>query len=228
MGIFGAAIPSRKAFVCGKPQMNTTRLRMIQGSQARRIADRELRTADCECRSTESPSLLTPDSCLHMVFGFQTFRNPASAASETKDAATSTNHGPCRFETKNCGTANATPATSIAGQISIIPRKPANAQINQNGTINEKNGSWRPTIALSDFRSNPVTPCSPISGAPNAPKATGAVFAISDRLEADSGEKPRPIRIAPVTATGVPKPHAPSMNAPILNATSNNCRRRSS
>src|SRR5437879_1773014 len=99
-----------------------------------------------------------------------------------------------------------------------MPRKPAKAQINQNGTINEKNGNCRPTIALNDFKSNPVTPCKPISGAPNAPNATGAVFAISDRLEADSGVKPNPIRIAPVTATGVPKPQAPSMKAPKLNA----------
>src|ERR1043166_6561886 len=171
---------------------------------------------------------MTPVSCLQILFGFHTFKNPASAASETKDAATSTNHGPCRLETKNCGTAKATPATSIDGQISIIPRKPANAQINQNGTINEKKGSWRPTIALNDFRSKPVTPCNPISGAPRAPNATGAVFAISERLDAESGVNPRPIKIAPVTATGVPKPQAPSMNAPKLNATNNSCRRRPS
>ena len=34
--------------------------------------------------------------------------------------------------------------------------------------------------------------------------------------------------MAPVTATGVPKPAAPSKNAPKLNATSSSCRRRSS
>ena len=39
---------------------------------------------------------------------------------------------------------------------------------------------------------------------PSAPKATGAVLAIRDRPEAVSGEKPSPIRIAPVMATGVP------------------------
>src|SRR5438105_9004025 len=42
-GIFGAEIASRSIFVCGNPQMNTTMLRMIQGSQARRIADFEWR-----------------------------------------------------------------------------------------------------------------------------------------------------------------------------------------
>jgi len=35
----------------------------------------------------------------------------------------------------------------MAGQICIMPRQPANAQITQNGTINEKNGSCRPTMA---------------------------------------------------------------------------------
>ena len=43
--------------------------------------------------------------------------------------------------------AKETPATRIAGQISTIPRTPAKAQISQNGTITEKNGSCRPIIA---------------------------------------------------------------------------------
>jgi hypothetical protein len=30
-----------------------------------------------------------------------------------------------------------------------MPRQPANAQINQNGTISEKNGNCRPTMAPS-------------------------------------------------------------------------------
>ena len=72
-----------------------------------------------------------------------------------------------------------------------------------------------------------MTPCKPISGAPNAPKATGAVLAIRERPEADSGVNPRPIRIAPVTATGVPNPQAPSMKAPKLNATNSSCNLRS-
>src|ERR1035437_1699887 len=52
-------------------------------------------------------------------------------------------------------------------------------------------------------------------------------MAISDRPEAASGEKPSPIRIAPVTATGVPKPEAPSKKAPNENAMSRSCSRRS-
>ena len=41
-----------------------------------------------------------------------------------------------------------------------------------------------------------MTAASAMTGVPSAPKATGAVLAISDRPEAASGEKPRPISIA--------------------------------
>jgi len=61
----------------------------------------------------------------------------------------STIQGLMKFEIRNCGTANDTPHTRIAGQIAIMPRQPANAQISQNGTISEKNGNCRPTIAPS-------------------------------------------------------------------------------
>src|SRR5262245_989395 len=114
------------------------------------------------------------------------------------------------LEMKNWVTPKETPQTSAAGQISLVARQPAKAQISQNGTITEKNGSCRPTMAPSLITSRPVAAASPTIGVPSAPKATGAVLAISDRPAAASGEKPRPIRMAPVTATGVPKPDAPS------------------
>jgi len=53
------------------------------------------------------------------------------------------------------------------------------------------------------------------------------VLAISDRPDAASGEKPRPIKTAPVIATGVPKPEAPSKKAPNENAISRSWMRRS-
>src|ERR1700735_856130 len=53
------------------------------------------------------------------------------------------------FEIRNCGIANERPQTRIAGQISNMPRRPAKAQISQNGTSNEKNGNCRPTMAPS-------------------------------------------------------------------------------
>jgi hypothetical protein len=45
-------------------------------------------------------------------------------------------------------------------------------------------------------------------------------LAISDSPAAASGEKPSPINMAPVTATGVPKPEAPSKKAPKQKAIS--------
>ena len=38
-----------------------------------------------------------------------------------------------KLDTRNCGTANATPAVSAAGQMPSIPRQPANAATTQNG-----------------------------------------------------------------------------------------------
>ena len=77
-------------------------------------------------------------------------------------------------------------------------------------------------MAPSVISLRPVVLPSTTIGVPSAPKATGAVLAMRVRPEAASGEKPRPIRIAPVTATGVPNPAAPSKNAPNEKATSSN------
>ena len=81
----------------------------------------------------------------------------------------STIHGLMKFEIRNCGTANETPVTRIAGQMSFMPLQPAKAQISQNGTMSEKNGSCRPTIAPSRNGSMPVTLDSPAIGVPSAP-----------------------------------------------------------
>ena len=43
-------------------------------------------------------------------------------------------------------------------------------------------------------------------------------LAISDSPEAARRQKPRPIHVGPITATGVPKPEAPSREAPNENA----------
>ena len=72
-----------------------------------------------------------------------------------------------------------------------------------------------------------VTPASVTSGVPIAPKATGEVLAIRQMAAAWKGENPSPLNIAAATATGVPKPEAPSMNAPKAKAISSACSRRS-
>jgi hypothetical protein len=142
-------------------------------------------------------------------------------------AMMSTRFGPMKFETRNCGMANVTPATRHAGQTPTIPRQPAIAHTSQNGTMTEKMGSWRPTIAESNCGLMPVTAPSVLTGVPSAPNATGAVLPMSARPAAASGLKPRPMSIAPEMATGVPKPAAPSMNAPNEKPMSSTWMRRS-
>jgi hypothetical protein len=49
----------------------------------------------------------------------------------------------------NCEMAKDAPVTRIAGQICIMPLRPAKTQISQKGTSTEKNGSCLPTMAPS-------------------------------------------------------------------------------
>src|SRR6201989_3407051 len=81
------------------------------------------------------------------TLGCQTFRNRIRHPIEISDAPISTIQGLMKFEITNCGTANDTPVTRIAGQTSFMPFHPANAHTTQNGTMTEKNGNCRPTIA---------------------------------------------------------------------------------
>ncbi len=67
------------------------------------------------------------------------------------------------------GTAKAAPATRSAGQTSLIFLKPQKAQMSQKGMRTEKNGSCRPTMALSCRTSRPVTPARAMMGVPSAP-----------------------------------------------------------
>src|SRR5258708_4849612 len=105
----------------------------------------------------------------HSSFGCHSRRKPTRQAIETSEAPMSTIHGLMKFEMRNCGIANDTPHTRMAGQTPIMPRQPANAHTTQNGTINEKNGSCRPTMAPSRNGSIPVTLARPAIGVPSAP-----------------------------------------------------------
>ena len=95
------------------------------------------------------------------------------------------------------------------------------------GTINETGAQMRPTAELNWSSGRPVVAASVKMGVPIEPKATGAVLARRQRHAAQNGEKPMPASIAAATATGVPNPAAPSMNAPNAKATSSACMRRS-
>ena len=132
----------------------------------------------------------------------------------------STSSGPIRLLQANCTTANEPPQTRTAGHTPRNPRHPLIVTTSQTGTISETNGSWRPAIMPRVWAGIPVTAPSVRIGVPMAPKATGAVLAMSDKAAAYNGVKPSPISSAEQIATGVPKPEAPSMNAPNENATS--------
>src|SRR6202035_881727 len=77
----------------------------------------------------------------HMVRGCQTRKKRVNATIEVMEAMMSTSQGPWSVETRNWGTAKQTPVTRMAGQIWIIPRNPAKAQMSQNGMMTEKKGS---------------------------------------------------------------------------------------
>src|SRR5207244_11474209 len=85
----------------------------------------------------------------HSSAGCQNLKKPIRQAMQISEAPISTIHGLTKFEIRNWGIAKDTPQTRIAGQIWSIPRQPAKAQMSQAGTISEKNGNCRPTIAPS-------------------------------------------------------------------------------
>ena len=229
MGKAGANRPLSAALTEGRPQMKTKTVRMAQGVQARITSARGCWvTARGAWASPPLFSWPLSEVERQMVLGCHMRRKPTVQTMETMAAMMSTSSGPMKLDTRYCGMAKDTPVTKMMGQISIMALRPAKAQISQNGTSTEKNGSWRPTMAVTSIRSYPWTLASVITGVPSAPKATGAVLAISDRPEAASGEKPRPMRMAAVTATGVPKPAAPSKKAPKAKAISSSWMRLSS
>src|SRR5215475_4328146 len=65
--------------------------------------------------------------------GCHTRRNRIRQPIEISEAPMSTIQGLMKLEITNCGTAKETPVTRMAGQISFIPRQPANAHTTQNG-----------------------------------------------------------------------------------------------
>src|SRR6266542_5003286 len=140
---FGAEILSSDDFTFGKPQKNKIRVSRIHGVHARRSAAFSQAGSDPSRFRVSSASGTAGEMPAQLSFGLQNFSSTTSATMDETDAIMSTSIGPMRFETRNCGTANATPATSAASQILIMPRKPAIAHTTQNGTMSEKNGSCR-------------------------------------------------------------------------------------
>ena len=114
----------------------------------------------------------------------------------------------------NCAMAKEMPATSAPGQVWRTPRAPSTTPTRMSGTISARNGVWRPTMAPRSSIGIWVWAESVTIGVAIEPKATGAVFPISDSAAAFIGEKPSASSITEVIATGVPKPASPSISAP--------------
>ena len=117
---------------------------------ARHRAARHVAASRCSCRPRPRvrgrPVRAAPRSST--IRGCQTLRKQRQAAIETSAATTSTSHGPWKFETRNCGTAKRRRRPGSPARPRAC-RGSREGQISQNGTINEKNGSCRPTMALS-------------------------------------------------------------------------------
>ena len=64
-------------------------------------------------------------------------------------------------------------------------------------------------------------------GVPTAPNVTGVLWMMRVHITAASAGKPSASSSGPATAAGVPKPDAPSMNAPNIQATMISWTRRS-
>src|ERR1035441_928921 len=123
--------------------------------------------------------------------------------------------------------ANTTPHVNVAGHTSSIAGSPLVTRIRYAGNSNENGALSQPATPLTFARGSPVIAASVITGMPMDPKATGAVFASRQIEDAYSAEKPKPTIIAAATATGVPNPAQPSMNAPNAKAINSACIRLS-
>ena len=66
-----------------------------------------------------------------------------------------------------------TPPTMIAGRTSRLRLKPHMVTHSHSGTITDRKGSWRPTMALMRLGSKPDTCPATMTGTPMAPKRPG-------------------------------------------------------
>ena len=108
-------------FTVGNPQTNKISVSRIQGTHARRSAAFSPGGPAASCLriafATGARAAATCEMSALLCLGVQNFSSTTSAMMDESDATMSTSIGPTKFETRNCETANATPATSAAGQI---------------------------------------------------------------------------------------------------------------
>src|SRR5438445_3324756 len=105
----GAESRSRAPLNDGTPQINTSKLNRIQGTQAAATPLARIGARNSSSARPCPPSRRTgvplsrgggaaPGSSSHLSFGCQTLSKPAVAAIEETEATTSTNQGPWKFE----------------------------------------------------------------------------------------------------------------------------------
>src|ERR1035437_9462213 len=123
--------------------------------------------------------------------------------------------------------AKTAPHVKTAGHTSMVAERPLVRRCRWAGRRSESGAVRRPATALNRARGNPVMPASVMTGMPIDPNATGAVFASRQLDDAYSEEQPRRTIMAAATATGVPNPAQPSMNAPKAKAINRACMRLS-
>src|ERR1700737_3977371 len=132
------------------PQISITMQTMIHGSNAlksSRCVSGVLSMGFAAFMAAADSSVPRSAGDSQSCFGCQIFRNRIRQPIEISDAPMSTIQGLMKFEITNCGTANDTPVTRMAGQTSFMPFQPANAHTTQNGTISENTGNRRPPTA---------------------------------------------------------------------------------
>src|SRR4051794_34809037 len=116
IGRLGAERRLRNAFTCGVPHANTITTRKIHGMIAVRNGGIFFSAGLISSSSGATPrrAALFPVA----------IRYHAKHIIEQADAMMSTSHGPWKFETRYCGTANDTPATSSGAHNSLTPHNP--------------------------------------------------------------------------------------------------------
>ena len=163
--------------------------------------------------------------CAGAVAGFQNLITVISTVADTSALMMSVRYGPMKFETRNWAMAKLSPHATAAGQTASAPLHPDISTIRYIGITAATSGDRRPTAELNEPIGKAVTPASVTMGVASAPNATGAVFATRHNDAAVNAGSPRPASSEAETATGVPNPDVPSMNAPKQNAMSSTSRR---
>ena len=154
---------------------------------------------------------------LSTPLGFHTRRKIKPAPRETMQATTLVSWYAKKVAAAHWAMAKEMPITAAAGPASLTPRMPSRMKRMKKGTTAAMSRTCReisPAISAVCSAVRPPTEPAVVTGMPTAPKATGAVLAISTVVAALSGFTPRARIMVAVIATGAPKPARASNKPP--------------